>query len=304
MPNIWTHILFVDEICDKSGRQDVLQTSRVPLHLGAQGPDPFFYHNFWPFRSSHTGQKLGTLLHTKQCGPFLMDLIKSGINQKHNLQAFILGYVSHHLLDRHTHPFIHYYAGFEAYKHQELEVVIDTIMLRKKRKQETWKNPVYPEIKPVSYIDSISTLLYPLIHRHYEEAGDLKVNKLIHQSYQHMYQAQRVLYDPWKWKNKWLSSYVSSFSHQPVGTETDFLNEKQSSWYHSATNTEQKESFLDLFWHALQEGLALFQIIFAYWEHPTPSLEKQIESKIADISYDTGLPLLDHAENQYSSPIL
>ena len=49
MPNSWTHILFCDDLIDTVKSSDELSQYSAYMKLGAQGPDPFFYYNFWPF---------------------------------------------------------------------------------------------------------------------------------------------------------------------------------------------------------------------------------------------------------------
>ncbi|WLR47644.1 zinc dependent phospholipase C family protein [Halobacillus litoralis] len=304
MPNIWTHILFVDELCEELDRKDLLETSSAPLHMGAQGPDPFFYHNFLPFLPNKEVAEIGMLLHTEKCGPFLLDMIERGLSEKNLLQAFILGFVSHHVLDRHTHPYVHYHAGYEKNKHQELEVLLDTIMLGRERNLATWRNPVHEKIKIRKQIRPISSFIHSLLSKHYPDITTKHKKKVIQESFSHIQVAQRVLYDPWKWKNQWFGSLVSSFSHQPITEEKDFLNESRKEWYHPATSEKRNESFLDLYEQAKNEGILLFQYIFKYWETGSPDVLADIKETVGNISYDTGEPLENMVINQLSQPIV
>ncbi|MGP4069849.1 zinc dependent phospholipase C family protein [Halobacillus sp. B29] len=303
MPNIWTHVLFVDQLCNELNRHDLIQTSGHSLHLGAQGPDPFFYHNFLPFSQDEHVDEVGMKLHTEQCGPLLIDMIERGAYHKNHLQAFILGFVSHHMLDRHTHPYIHYHAGYEANKHQELETIIDTIMLERFRSIKTWKNPVHKQIKSRS-LPSIAQLMDLLLDTHFPGLVEDYPDNFIHQSYRHIQFAQRVLYDPWKWKNKYFGSLVSSFSHQPVNDDKDYLNEQKNRWHHPATNEPHTSSFLDHYEEALEEGKLLFQLILSYWENPDSSRLNEIKDMIGNRSYDTGAPLSEGLVNRFSNPIV
>ncbi|WP_176140715.1 zinc dependent phospholipase C family protein [Halobacillus salinus] len=303
MPNTWTHILFVDQLCERIERKDLLETSSLALHIGAQGPDPFFYHRFLPFLSAGDGEGLGMQLHTQQCGPFLTDMIERGKEEKNTIQAYILGFVSHHYLDRVTHPYIHYYSGYEGNKHQELEVAIDTLMMQRVRNMRTWKIPVHKELKPDA-IDSISHFLSDLIVEHYSDWSTDRAKKITKRSYKDMYLAQKLLFDPWYWKNKFLGAFVSSFSHQPLKDNRDYLNETKATWHHSATNDPSADSFLELYESAAKKGADLFTDILHYWSTPSQELLKAIEVKIGNISYDTGRPLEENQTNLYSSPIV
>ncbi|MBN9656358.1 zinc dependent phospholipase C family protein [Halobacillus sp. GSS1] len=304
MPNIWTHILFVDQLCEELDRKDLLETSPASLHMGAQGPDPFFYHNFLPFLPDKEVAEIGMLMHTERCGPFLMDMIERGKSEKNSVQSFILGFVSHHLLDRHTHPYIHYHAGYEENKHQELEVALDTVMLNREKSLKTWKNPVHTKIKMGKQVLPISSFMHGLLDKHYPEVTTKHKKKVIQESFFHIQAAQRVLYDPWKWKNHWFGSLVSSFSHQPINEDKDFLNENRTEWRHSATNEKRNESFLDLYAQAKNEGILLFKYIFEYWKTGSSEVLAHIQKIIGNISYDTGEPLEKMLVNRYSHPIV
>src|SRR5699024_11620976 len=74
---------------------------------------------------------------TKHCGPFLIDLIQVAKQRDKQMKAYVFGFITHHLLDRSTHPYIHYRAGYEGSKHQKLEVQIDTLMMEKYHRLKT-----------------------------------------------------------------------------------------------------------------------------------------------------------------------
>lgn len=305
MPNIWTHILFVDQLCVDLKRTDLLKTSSATLHMGAQGPDPFFYHNYLPFHPDQNISDIGMALHTESCGEFLLNMIQKGLDEKNTIQAYILGFVSHHVLDRHTHPYIHYHAGYVENKHQELEVLLDTEMLKRKRQQKTWKTPVHKEIRITKQQSrKISSLLKPLIAIHYPEKSEVANKEVIEKSLCHIQSAQRVLYDPWRWKNSLFGSLVSSYSHQPIKKSRDYLNESRGEWRHSATHELRTDSFLDLYEKALIEGRKLFQYILIYWAFQDVETLSNIEKLVGNISYDTGEPLEKSLDNRYSRPIV
>lgn len=129
MPNIWTHMLFCEEAADKMERPDAFLQHEAAMKLGAQGPDPFFYYSFWPWTREKPVNQMGLVLHQQKCGDFLMDLIERAKNRDDQVRAFVFGFITHHILDRNTHPYIHYRAGYEGNDHQKLEVFIDTLMM-------------------------------------------------------------------------------------------------------------------------------------------------------------------------------
>ncbi|MDR1177310.1 MAG: zinc dependent phospholipase C family protein, partial [Spirochaetaceae bacterium] len=123
---------------------------RPGFALGCQGPD-IFYHNQ---SSRPVGLEYGTLLHRRGCGVFTASLLKMALpgtppteremrrrrreaalgakrlspSQKITaLGAYALGFMTHALLDRKTHPYIVYKA---ARRHAFFERILDVTMLR------------------------------------------------------------------------------------------------------------------------------------------------------------------------------
>lgn len=176
-------------------------------------------------------------------------------------------------------------------------------MLEKHRNLYTWKTRVHKEICLTKRERAaISSWLSPCIENHFS------VQQLPHgfveKSFRDMKWAQLILFDPYHWKNKLLGSMVSSFSHQPLDKNIDYLNTKQREWKHSATNVPSNLSFEKLYNDALQEASSLFEMILEYWNpYGTVNL-KQVSTLLDHISYDTGLPLSRNLDNLYSEPII
>ncbi|MEC5423715.1 zinc dependent phospholipase C family protein [Virgibacillus sp. C22-A2] len=304
MPNIWTHILFCEDVVDAVKKPYPFSQYETFMKLGAQGPDPFFYYNFWPWIKKEPVNDVGAALHTKHCGDFLMDLILSARGMSGQVQAYVFGFITHHVLDRNTHPYIHYRAGYEGSNHQKLEVVIDTLMMEKYHNLKTWKAPVYKEIDVgMSLNNEINLLLHEKIQKHYPELNR-KTPEYIQKAYRDMKLALRILADPYGWKNVLLKSLISSYSHQPVKDETDYLNLKQTTWHHPATNEPRNESFVDLYKKGRAEGIEILSEVQRYWQDGNQDAEQRISKLVGNISYDTGKPLSLNLNNKYSDSII
>ncbi|SHG89481.1 zinc dependent phospholipase C family protein [Ornithinibacillus halophilus] len=302
MPNIWTHMLFCEDVVDSIGKPNPFPKLERIMNLGAQGPDPFFYYNFWPWVKDEPVNEIGLLLHQKHCGEFLMDLIVSVKNKSEELKAYVFGFITHHILDRNTHPYVHYRAGYEGSKHQKLEIIIDTIMMKRNKNMDTWKVPVYKEINVGSTLnEDLVELLYERINKYYPEAFRGSPS-YINKSYSDMKLALRILADPYHWKNKLFKSLVSSFSHQPVNDDVDYLNINNEPWYHPATNEPSTKSFIDLYEQGRIEAIEILTAVLSFWEDELP--KHTVRERIGDISYDTGKPLKLRLENRYSDPIV
>lgn len=303
MPNIWTHMLFCEDIVDAIGSPKSIPKHSYILNLGAQGPDPFFYYNFWPWMGDSQVNEIGSLLHTEKCGSFIIDLIDSVKEENDELKSFVFGFVTHHILDRNAHPYIHYRAGYEGNKHSKFEIIVDTLMMERYKNLQTWKTPVYKEIHLNKKQKSdIANLLYLTIKKHFPKL-EQNSKKIIIKAFNDMKLALKLLADPHGWKNKLLKSTVSSFSHQPIIEETDYLNLKHNTWFHPATKNPSNQSFIDLYEQARIEGIEIMKKVIGYWGSDGTSREDLI-SVIGDVSYDTGLPLELNMRNQYSDPII
>lgn len=305
MPNVWTHIHFGETAAKRIGYTPPPGNENY-FKLGTQGPDPFFYHRFWPWLNEKPVSEVGGNIHYRECGPFLTKLIRCGNESDPLLQAYILGFVTHHLLDRNAHPYINYRSGNEGNKHQKLEMIIDTLLMEKWRGLRTWKTPVYKEIfVGTSLYKPVQDTLEDLIKTFFPEtAAQMPVN-YINQSYRDMIKALRLLYDPRGWKNNLLRQYVSSFSYQKVTDNADFLNNNRKEWLHPVDQEEKRhESFVDLYDNAIQEGDMILPAILDYWTEPSQEKLNDIKEKLGNLSYDTGKDCTRSVTNQYFEPIL
>lgn len=305
MPNIWTHILFCQDVIREIPDANTFEEELNYLNLGAQGPDPFFYHNFLPWQKNTFVNNIGNALHQEYCGPFLLDMITEVTNLSRETKAFVLGFVTHHILDRNTHPYIHYHAGYEGSKHQELEVLIDTVMMKRFRNMDTWKSPVHIEINVGTKLhNEIQSLLRNLIKSYYPKLYEELPHNVIQSSYRDMKRALRVLYDPFSWKNTILKSLISPFSHQPITKAIDYLNEQEETWYHPATEEPSSKGFIDLYEHAHSEAIEVVTEVINFWDDQSKKTEQRLVTLIDNISYDTGLPLRLQLKNKHCKPIV
>jgi hypothetical protein len=306
MPNVWTHILYGEQLL-KQNEVSFNDEEMQLFKLGTQGPDPFFYHNYLPWKKTPVAE-VGLKLHYEHCGPVLLDLIKTAKDSNDNkVKAYVLGFVTHHLLDRNTHPYIHYKAGYKGNDHQKLEIIIDTLLMKEYRNIDTWKTPVYKEIDVGKTLyKPITKMLTNVIEKYYPTTANNMPTNYVGQSYNHMKQALKVLFDPLGWKTKVLKDKVSSFTYQKDIIEKDYLNKDKNTWYHPASNEEEsRDSFYELYEKAVQEGEQIFPTILSFWNNEnSEEAFDRLEKLLANISYDTGKDATLNLENKYSDSIL
>jgi hypothetical protein len=305
MPNVWTHILYGEKLLQEANVSFNHEEIQL-FKLGTQGPDPFFYHNYLPWKKTPVAE-VGLKLHYEHCGPVLLDLIQVAKDSDPKVKAYVLGFVTHHLLDRNTHPYIHYKAGYKGNDHQKLEIIIDTLLMKEERNLETWNTPVYKEIDVGKQLyNPIEKMLATVIKKYYPTTAKKMPKDYVGQSYKHMKQALKILFDPIGWKTKVLKEKVSSFTYQKDFIEKDYLNKEKNTWYHPATKEEEStESFYELFNKAEEEGKQILPTIIAFWnsENSEENLD-QLKRLLANISYDTGKDVALNLENKYSDRIL
>ena len=170
MPSHFTHLLFAEEALRGAlgeRAQEILDAHGNLFRFGAQGPD-FFYHNQ---RTMPTGLRYGVSLHRHGYGNFVEAMAREALRlsagHASELSAFILGFTTHAPLDRRTHPFIGYFAGWDDprdertrrlhHSHPFLERILDLLVLEKR----FGKTPA--EFDFLSQVRCGKTLPYPVI---------------------------------------------------------------------------------------------------------------------------------------------
>lgn len=307
MPNIWTHIIFAEETTMNLDWIPKSDDEKAYLRLGAQGPDPFFYYRFWPWIKDKPAVEVGDKIHHELCGPFLLDMIQS-VQRDSNplLKAYVIGFVTHHLLDRNAHPYINYRSGNVGRKHQELEFTIDTIWMEEKRGIITWKTPVYKEIDVGPTLnESVEKMMETNISKHFPELSEKMPQGFVDDSYKDMIKAQKVLSKFAGRKSRWLPHDVAALVFKPIDSNIDFLNRNKVEWIHP-TNVEEKflASFDDLYEQGMAEAAELLPEIIRYWNTGAEEALENVNKTLGNISYSTGKDCSLGLENKFFEPIL
>ncbi len=301
MPYLWSHILFGREALSEAGFSEPKHWG--PFELGCQGPDVLLYHNFWPWKRNDAVKRLGFAIHRNHCGPFLVDLIQA-VGEHPGMRSYVAGFLTHHVLDRNTHPYIHYWAGYRRYKHQKLEVIIDTLLAERMEGIQTWKTPAFTRIDvgeslPRQWVE----VLAGIAQQHFPQETEMVLPTHWNQAYQDMKRALRLFHDPLG--IKWLLTFgkIGPFRYRPIRTDTDYLNESGREWSHPAIPGEKhRESFLDLWATALDEAALLLQQADSYWKGTLPL--STLEQTIGNISYDTGKACDANLTNHLAEPLV
>lgn len=292
MPNIWTHILFIEDVLDSVTGPNPFSQNETLMKLGAQGPDLFSYYNALPWESTNfPAHKVGNILHKQYCGDFIIDLIQAAKNGNGQIRAYVFGFISHYLLDRNTNAYIHYLAEYKGINHQKLKLNIDTLIMERIHNLKTWKAPVYKEIDVGFQLDKgIALLLHQLISKYYPEV-ERESPAYIKKAYRDMKRALRLPSDSYRWNSKLFKSRYDDHFHQPINDNIDYLNIQATTWYHPVTEKPSSKTFLDLYEDARAEGLEIMPELLHYWQSNNNTITDKLSQLIGNRSYETGLPL-------------
>lgn len=303
MPYAWTHMIFGDTVLKKVGFPP--PGDQKIFHLGCQGPDFLFFHRFWPWMKDKRVYHLGNAMHQRRCGPFLWDLIEAA-KAEMSIRDAVIGFITHHILDRTTHPYIHYRAGYEGYNHQRIEVTIDTLVAQRIAGIKTWSTPLAPRIDvgpslPEPWLETLNRLA----RKHYpEETKEIRREEL-NEAYRDMLTALRIFYDPTGIKRALTFGKIDPFRHTPFFPYRDYLNESESEWRHPAVPEEtHRESFWTLWERALEETADILKQTRDYWTASEKTFPEPLRRAIGNISYDTGKDCDLGLVNRIADPLL
>ncbi len=293
MPNVWTHLIFAEQLQKEVNINWSDKIMDKYYNIGSQGPDPFFYYHFWPWQKEKRLIKIGEWLHKFKCDDFLKEFIIYAKKIKSQyLLAYLYGYLSHYILDSHTHPFIIYKSGFQDHKHQKLEIIIDTLIAKKEKGIDTVTVPVTTYLTLKKGLDETIIKMYlTLLNKVYGESFNILNVKEeeINQAYFDMLRALNFFFDPYGLKNKVLGKLISPYSYQRDIAPKDYLNLQKKEWSHPIDPKENSNlSFLELYQKAFEKGKKVMHVIDLYM-----SDQEKIENvltELGNLSYETGKP--------------
>jgi len=301
MPNIWAHIQFGKEVLTALRAESPMSLPewKTAFQLGCQGPDFLFYDHYLPWQSSTWLNKLGTQLHSDRCGPFLTSLFEEVRSREYEdpATAYCLGFLLHHILDRHLHPFVFSRSGFKKWHHQRYETAMDSEILMRRAGIRTGRTPVAPEIDTEGRLPGgfasgflrVVSLHYPVI------ASRISAEKL-DRAVAQMHQAQRLFYDPSGWKGRLLFGQLEPFSPPRRTPDWDVLNDARQAWIDPTDHTViHSDSAMELWDRALEDGCETTSAAVRWLRadrdnEEAARLKTRFSELLGNVSYETGLP--------------
>ncbi len=300
MPNIWAHIQFGKEVFKAIDTQGLMNYNgwKTAFQLGCQGPDFLFYDHFLPWQASTPLNKLGSQMHNVHCGQFLLSLFEEVRIRPIDdpAVAYSIGFLLHHLLDRHLHPFIFSRSGFKKWHHQRYETAMDSVILKQRADLHTGRHPVAPEVDTGGRLPGgFAADFLRVVSYHYPVlAGQMTPDRLDNAVAQFI-KAQRLFFDPAGWKGRLTFGQLEPFSPPRELPDWDVLNETRQSWVDPTDRTLiRKESAIDLWEQALLDANATTAAGIAWLNAETKEqatiTKDRFKELLQDISYETGRP--------------
>lgn len=312
MPSLITHYLCGEksmEALHKCPAKEIIDRHRQVFNLGTQGPDIFFFYNFFTLTHNRRVGKIGSLMHKNKVGAFFRKSLKfikyeAGYDRE-LLTSYLLGFICHYTLDCASHPYIYYKAGFQrrcepathkySFYHHKFEKIIDFLML------ENIKG-IHPEDMEVHNLIKVDKNEAYTIAKMYENIlpdvyGTIVKTDDIIKSIDSMVCIHKLLRDRRGVKIKllltlkkcfyWPQLALSYMYPKSVPDGPDYLNIKHVPWCLPWNNTAVRTySFNDMFGMAALESKKLYETVYSYINNDT-NIE-YAAAKIGNRSYSTG----------------
>ncbi|MGI6049928.1 MAG: zinc dependent phospholipase C family protein [Acetivibrionales bacterium] len=270
MPDYLTHIVLADEVLKRIESRRIYEgvDKKRPLYyLGAQGPDPLFFYNFYKSKSKSPLMGLGTRMHNQRTGDFLLYGFKRLQNVSYdrewtNLAVYLCGFICHFTLDRMAHPYVNWACnkwiwGMDGTPrratHQQVEISLDSIYWREVKKKHAYKERtrLLTDIGKAWPVGVDSFLKEGFSEVYGIEASDKDINKIL----KDFYKGHDLLYDPRNWKKafiNWLDNFTGGGVKPPKipypvssDSEIDWANRKKRTWENPAVPAETSSFSVD-----------------------------------------------------------
>ena len=299
MPSILTHQYFANFLIQKYQHHWPLLGKQASLvWLGSQGPDPFFFYGRAPFKNrlaKASMNQFGSLLHNQSPHQSIWPLIQHGWlgPQADDVsKAYVLGALTHYVLDRTCHPYVFYRSGFDEHgsltehynaDHAKLEVEMDIALIHHLRLSTvTYQPKVTLQVDPVS-LQSVSQLYFQAFPKHVQHESFQQSVEDMKATYQFLYHGS--------WFNRLLVIFIAGKRSLPFSLihpnsitmerSKTVLNLTHKKWRHPVTGISSTESVLDL----IEKSKKMMDTMVELLSHDQLS-EAEIKDWCDNIDYD------------------
>ena len=309
MPATVTHAYFMKDL------YEVLPdniTSKIDLNrskMFAQSTDSIMFYNLLSLKPSHNLRKFQYYSHTHKTNEFFINLLN--YVREHNIDdidtySFIVGFITHFVLDSNVHPYVIYKTGFfdkkkkETYKyngiHHFMEAFLDNDLIKRRENTDPYKFNISKfcfDTKKFSN-DLNNTIDYTfyttfniknMSYKYYKSLKQMKTClRLFRMDRYGIKKFFYKLFDTFTPKRVLRLEAVSY--HVSLEDKHNYLNNNHTMWKNPADeNITSTESFVDLYLRSLEEARNISIKVFDYLNGKDIDLKSLFLNK----SYVTGL---------------
>ena len=308
MPAAITHYLFAKACADAMEGSDVLTSinqHRDVFYLGAQGPDILFFA-----LGNKPLNQLGESIHREGINRFFAECINrvrrtASYEGKHEITAYLAGFLCHYALDTCTHPYIYYKTGFSdeegnligesVKRHHFLETTIDCILSKNIEDKNAYSINIAKKIfvgkkKRALIGQFLSEMIDASYHVFMYPEDYIKAMKdtvFIYRILRDKTGGKRKFFRALGKVNKTAAEASSLIHYEPV-ERLDYLNELHGVWYYPWDDfIDLNFSFMDLYNKAIEDSRIYINAFMK-------AINKQLADKTAlsilgDKNFSTGL---------------
>lgn len=309
MPATITHSYFMKDLYEVLPNSI---TSKIDLNrskMFAQSTDSIMFYNLLSIKPSHNLRKFQYYFHTHKTNDFfinLLDYVKEHNIDDKDTYSFIVGFITHFVLDSNIHPYIIYKTGFfdkkkkETYKyngiHHFMETFLDNDLIKRRENTDPYKFNISKfcfDTKKFSNdlnntIDYTFYTTFNIKNMSYKYYRSLKQMK----TYLRIFRMDRFgikkffykIIDTFTPRSMFRFEAVSY--HLPLEDKHNYLNNNHTMWKNPVDdNITSTESFVDLYLRSLEEARNISIKIFEYLNGKDIDLKSLFLNK----SYVSGL---------------
>ena len=167
MPTTYAHDRFGREVYEQlpANLKKIIRENKKLYLIGLHGPDIFFYYH--PFSKNRVSD-YGTFLHEQTASVLFEDEVKKyQQSPSEAMEAYLLGFACHYLLDSTCHPYIGKFVDYTGISHAKIETSLDQYFML-----EDGLDPlVYRPASPICpHTDGNK-----VIHRCFPEIGETEI---------------------------------------------------------------------------------------------------------------------------------